>query len=66
MMFDKDGKDNTQTNEADSLCKSCRFRTPETLNDYCRLDREFRAQVGICHNYYPEDMNKAENENKEV
>ena len=53
-MFDKDGKDNTQQ-QGESLCKSCRFRAPDTLNDYCRLDREFRAKVGICHNYYPED-----------
>ena len=54
-MFDKEGKDNTQQGEAKSLCKSCRFRSPVTLNDYCMLDREFRTKVGICRNYFPED-----------
>ena len=51
MMFDKEGKDNTQSNNAKSLCESCRFRSPDTLNDYCRLDREFRIAVGICKDY---------------
>ena len=54
-MFDKDGKDNTQQGEAESLCKSCRFRHKDTVNDYCMIDREFRRAVGICHIYYPEE-----------
>ena len=56
MMFDKQGKDNTMSNNAKSLCESCRFRSPDTLNDYCRLDREFRKAVGVCKDY--EDSNK--------
>ena len=51
MMFDKEGKDNTMSNNAKSLCESCRFRNPNTVNDYCRLDREFRKSVGICKDY---------------
>ena len=51
MMFDKEGKDNTQQGVAKSLCESCRFRNPNTVNDYCRLDREFRTSVGICKDY---------------
>lgn len=54
-MFDAKGKDNTQTNDAESLCKSCRFRNPNAVNDYCKVDREFRAKVGICKDYEEEE-----------
>lgn len=61
MMFDKEGKDNTQYGKAKSLCDSCRFKSPDTLNNYCRIDREFRKAVGICRDYEEvnhEDLNK--------
>ena len=63
-MFDKDGKDNTQQGEAKSLCKSCRFRSKDTVNDYCMIDREFRRAVGICHIYYPEEKKNAGNKSE--
>ena len=51
MMFKT--KDNTNSG-GESLCKSCKFNHPDTLNDYCRKDKEFYNNVGVCKDYEAE------------